>query len=133
MTLSRTPLRFMSRISFSRYSTNKLIRLETSSAGRFQFSELKANKVTWLMPRSAQCSTKARTCRAPLLWPKVRGRPRFLAQRPLPSMMTATCRGGAPSPACQRVKGAFKRKPSQALRKAPSQRPRVYRLSNAER
>src|SRR5260370_39344501 len=36
-------------------------------------------------------STTRRTERAPAWWPAVRGRPRRAAQRPLPSMMIATC------------------------------------------
>ena len=35
-----------------------------------------------------------RNISAPALWPAVRGRPRFVAQRPLPSMMIAMWRGG---------------------------------------
>jgi len=34
----------------------------------------------------------------PAAWPALRGRPRFLAQRPLPSMMIAMCRGTGRSP-----------------------------------
>src|SRR5260370_8743260 len=36
-------------------------------------------------------STTRRAERAPAWWPAVRGRPRRAAQRPLPSMMIATC------------------------------------------
>src|SRR5215470_2856014 len=38
-------------------------------------------------------STTARTESLPRLWPSRRDRPRCSAQRPLPSMITATCRG----------------------------------------
>src|SRR5438309_4975998 len=44
------------------------------------------------MPRPGAASTMRRTARAPALWPAARGRPRREAQRPLPSMMIATCR-----------------------------------------
>jgi hypothetical protein len=37
--------------------------------------------------------TESRTVSTPRLWPATRGRKRFLAQRPLPSMMMAMCRG----------------------------------------
>src|SRR5688572_33018329 len=37
-----------------------------------------------------------RSASAPSRWPAARGRPRALAQRPLPSMMMATWRGTAP-------------------------------------
>ena len=46
------------------------------------------------MPSSAAAVTVRRTASAPRRWPAMRGRPRDFAQRPLPSMMMATCRGG---------------------------------------
>src|ERR1700688_949953 len=46
------------------------------------------------MPSSAAALTVRRTASAPRLWPAIRGRPRDLAQRPLPSMMMATWVGG---------------------------------------
>src|SRR2546428_10000043 len=45
------------------------------------------------MPRSGAASTARRTAAAPSRWPATRGRPRRVAQRPLPSMMIATCSG----------------------------------------
>src|SRR4051794_23759498 len=45
------------------------------------------------MPRSAQASTVFTRESTPALWPKKRGMKRFLAQRPLPSITIATCRG----------------------------------------
>src|SRR5690606_30506848 len=72
---------------------NSRIRTETSSAGRRQFSELKANSVRNSMPSRAQASTVVRTASTPLAWPATRGSRRRVAQRPLPSMTIATCRG----------------------------------------
>src|SRR5579862_1062056 len=43
--------------------------------------------------RRAHSSTTRRTVLAPARWPAKRGRPRWRAQRPLPSMMMATWRG----------------------------------------
>src|SRR5712691_10455025 len=43
------------------------------------------------MPSSGAASTARRTAPAPARWPATRGRPRRAAQRPLPSMMIATC------------------------------------------
>ena len=65
----------------------------TSLAGRFQFSVEKANSVRWLIPRSGQLSTISRTRSAPRRCPAMRGSPRLVAQRPLPSMMIATWLG----------------------------------------
>src|SRR5438477_10725732 len=45
------------------------------------------------MSRSMQAFTTSRTASTPRRWPATRGRKRFFAQRPLPSMMMATCRG----------------------------------------
>src|SRR5215468_10415476 len=58
------------------------------------------------MPSSPAAVTAARTASAPRLCPAVRGRPRCFAQRPLPSMMMATCAGvREPAPACSRASG----------------------------
>src|SRR5512139_2370244 len=48
------------------------------------------------------------TAFAPARWPAMRGSPRLAAQRPLPSMMMATCRGeragsNSPRSACARL------------------------------
>ena len=45
------------------------------------------------MPSRADVSTVSRTASMPARWPSTRGRCRLAAQRPLPSMMIATCRG----------------------------------------
>ena len=47
-------------------------------------------------PRSAHARTTARTASTPRRCPATRGRKRCFAQRPLPSMMMATCRGTSP-------------------------------------
>src|SRR5579863_8320845 len=46
------------------------------------------------MPNSAAAVTVRLTASAPRRWPAMRGSPRALAQRPLPSMITATWAGG---------------------------------------
>src|SRR5258705_2446531 len=66
--------------------------MATSPAGRFQLSAEKAYIVSAVIPRSGAASTARRTASAPARWPAPRGRPRRVAQRPLPSMMIATCR-----------------------------------------
>src|SRR2546428_7938308 len=43
------------------------------------------------MPRPGAASTTRRTAFAPARWPAGRGKPRRVAQRPLPSMIIATC------------------------------------------
>src|SRR5947209_7336668 len=49
------------------------------------------------MPSSPAARTVLRSASTPRRWPSVRGRPRAAAQRPLPSMMMATCRGARSS------------------------------------
>src|SRR5216110_2942753 len=45
------------------------------------------------MPSSLAARTTRRSSSTPRRWPSARGRPRAAAQRPLPSMMIATCNG----------------------------------------
>src|ERR1700704_2582600 len=45
------------------------------------------------MPSSCAARTTRRSASTPRRWPSARGKPRAAAQRPLPSMMTATCKG----------------------------------------
>src|SRR5262245_47913663 len=45
------------------------------------------------MPSSCAARTTRRNASTPRRWPSARGRPRAAAQRPLPSMMMATCAG----------------------------------------
>ena len=68
-------------------------RSRISDCGRDQFSELKEKIVNTEMPRSPAARTVLRKASTPRRWPSTRGKPRAAAQRPLPSMMMATCRG----------------------------------------
>src|SRR5258708_15132917 len=47
------------------------------------------------MPSSCEARTTRRSASTPRRWPSARGKPRAAAQRPLPSMMIATCKGGS--------------------------------------
>src|SRR5215831_9594127 len=47
------------------------------------------------MPSSCAARTTRRNASTPRRWPSARGRPRAAAQRPLPSMMMATCAGAS--------------------------------------
>src|ERR1700694_3566165 len=47
------------------------------------------------MPSSLAARTTRRKASTPRRWPSARGKPRAAAQRPLPSMMIATCKGGS--------------------------------------
>src|SRR4029079_17078022 len=49
------------------------------------------------MPCAPAARTTRRRASTPRRWPSTRGKPRAAAQRPLPSMMIATCRGTANS------------------------------------
>ena len=69
-----------------------------SDGGRDQFSELNEKMVRMPMPRSPAARTVRRNASTPRRCPSARGRPRAAAQRPLPSMMMATCRGMVNSP-----------------------------------
>src|SRR4249919_1931032 len=93
MKRTRTPRRCNSATSRSSAVMNSFIRAPTSSSGRPQFSLENANSVSASMPWSRQKSMHRFTARAPARWPMARGRRRCCAQRPLPSMMTARCRG----------------------------------------
>ncbi len=59
-------------------------------------------------PSRAALSTVSRTASTPARCPSTRGRPRFLAQRPLPSMMMATC-GRQAGEVDLRQQGGFRR------------------------
>src|SRR3981189_2270327 len=69
-----------------------------SAGGRHQFSALKEKMVRKPMPRSPAARTVRRSASTPRRCPSPRGSPRAAAQRPLPSMMMATCRGTTISP-----------------------------------
>ena len=67
--------------------------MATSLRGLFQFSTENAYKVRTLIPNSADPSITSRTALMPARCPATRGKPRFRAHRPLPSMMMAICSG----------------------------------------
>ena len=93
MARRRTPLLPNSMASCTKVLTSKSIKASTSSLGRFQFSVLKAYNVKYRTPLSKAASTVALTDSTPWACPNTLSSPRRLAQRPLPSMMTATCSG----------------------------------------
>src|SRR2546426_1061528 len=95
-TCTATPWSFSSATSRAMYSSSSCISAEISVTGRCQFSSEKANSVSTSTPASSAPSTASRTAFIPARWPSGRGRLRSRAQRPLPSMMTATWRGTAP-------------------------------------
>src|SRR5882672_3714708 len=95
-TWTATPWSFSSATSRAMYSSSSCIRAEISVSGRCQFSSEKANSVSTSTPASSPPSTTSRTAFIPARWPSGRGRLRSRAQRPFPSMMTATWRGTAP-------------------------------------
>ncbi len=76
-----------------RYRLSSRINVITSSCGRFQFSAENAYSVSTWMPSRADDSTALRTASTPAWWPRTRGRWRFAAHRPLPSMMMAMWAG----------------------------------------
>src|SRR6185436_19366790 len=78
-------------VSATRYRLSRRMRLATSCTGRVQLSEENAYSVSTLMPVRAADSTMRLTVRAPARCPAERAKPRRSAQRPLPSMMIATC------------------------------------------
>src|SRR5204862_4009431 len=95
-TWTATPWSFSSATSRAMYSSSRCISAEISVAGRCQSSSEKATSVSTSPPASSAPSTASRTAFMPARWPSGRGRLRSRAQRPLPSMMTATWRGTAP-------------------------------------
>src|ERR1700716_2558289 len=97
MTRTRTLLRWRSARSLRTKRRKRPISSVISAGGRDQFSELKEKIVRKSMPRSPAARTVRRSASTPRRWPSTRGSPRWAAQRPLPSMMMATCRG-APKP-----------------------------------
>jgi hypothetical protein len=84
-----------SRFSRLRRTTSRLnpIRKRTSSVLRFQFSVENAYTLRCLMPNSMAPQVTSISTASPILWPSVRCSPRWVAQRPLPSMTIATWLG----------------------------------------
>src|SRR2546425_5475478 len=93
MVWKRMPFLWMLSSSRRTYSLSRLISVRTSERGRFQFSTEKAYSVRTPSPSRAEVSTVSRTESMPARCPATRGRCRCPAQRPLPSMITAMCRG----------------------------------------
>src|SRR5215468_9060909 len=60
------------------------------------------------MPSAGDASTTRRTASTPARCPAARGRPRRTAQRPLPSIMMATCRPSFPGRVLCIIKSADK-------------------------
>src|SRR5487761_2181838 len=83
------------------YSSSSDMSADTSGLGRCQFSFENANNDSAPTPTSIAPSTTSRPDCMPARCPNVRGMTRSRAQRPLPSMMTATCRGIRP---CSRMR-----------------------------
>ena len=94
---TRTPRAESSATSLAMYSSSSDISAETSVVGRCQFSWLNANSERCVTPASIAPWTTSRTAFMPERWPTGRGMKCLRAQRPLPSMMMATCCGGEPA------------------------------------
>src|SRR5579859_1791679 len=93
LTTMRTPRRCISSISRCMVSWKSLIRARTSALGRVQFSVENAYTDSAWTPSCSQPSSTRLMARTPARWPKLAGRLRPRAQRPLPSMMIPIWRG----------------------------------------
>src|SRR5450432_4145262 len=93
ITRTRTPSRCRLARSLRMKRRSKPNKSPISVAGRDQFSELKEKIVRYRMPSSLAARTTRRNASTPRRWPSARGKPRAAAQRPLPSMIMATCKG----------------------------------------
>ncbi len=89
------------------------MRKSISVLGRRQFSTENAYSVSASIFNRAQVSIVVRADCVPERCPAIRGRCRFCAQRPLPSMITATWRGS-------RVKSSFSHRKASSAVMAPS-------------
>src|SRR5215470_2133778 len=103
MTRTCTPFWWRSMRSLRMKRRSRPMSSRISVGGRDQFSELNEKMVRMPMPRSPAARTVRRNASTPRRCPSARGKPRAAAQRPLPSMMMATCRGTAKSPICTLV------------------------------
>src|ERR1035437_9206995 len=92
ITSTRTPCATQRGVSLSRYTAIRRMRASTSAVGRRQLSLEKAKRVRMPTPESGAASTTRRAASTPARCPMMRGRPRPVAHRPLPSMMIPTCR-----------------------------------------
>src|SRR5262245_51568290 len=95
ITRTRTLLPCNSARSLRMKRRSRPMRSRTSAGGRDQFSELNEKMVRMPTPSSPAARTVRRSASTPRRWPSLRGSPRAAAQRPLPSMMMATCRGAS--------------------------------------
>src|SRR5262249_11417573 len=107
VTRTRPPLRCRSARSWRMKRRSSPISSRISAGGRDQFSALNEKMVRNPMPRSPAARTVRRSASTPRRCPSPRGSPRAAAQRPLPSMMMATCRGTAMSPTSPARSGSF--------------------------
>src|SRR5262245_20326448 len=98
MTRTRTPLLWSSARSWRMKRRSSAISSRISAGGRDQFSALNEKGVRLPMPGWPAARPGRRGAWTPRRCPPPRGRPRAAAQRPLPSMMMATCRGTAIPP-----------------------------------
>ena len=89
----RTPCLARSGSSPSIVSESSTSRSATSSAGRAQFSVENAYTTSVPMPSSIAASTVRRSALVPARWPSATETPCSSAQRPLPSITTATVLG----------------------------------------
>src|SRR3954462_6731648 len=82
------------------------------------------------MPSSCDARTTRRRASTPRRWPSARGKPRAAAQRPLPSMMMATC-AGASDRSGPSVAGAAALDMTAALKHDPEKCEAVFRRDHA--
>src|SRR5437588_2887918 len=83
------------------------------------------------MPSSCAARTTRRKASTPRRWPSARGKPRAAAQRPLPSMMSATCNGASLRPDAS-LAGAAMFGINLSLESFPGVRPCRHRSLNGE-
>src|SRR3972149_2254899 len=93
MTRTRIPSSINSSVCLRTASSIRPKSPATSSSERRQFSWLKTYSERTSIPRSGAMRTTGRIASTPWTWPAMGGSPRAAAQRRLPSMMIATCRG----------------------------------------
>ena len=105
--IKRMATRLRSRLarSLAAASAKSPSRARTSSGGRLQFSLLNAKRVSRRTPDSTAARTRVLAASSPWRCPSLRSSPRRVAQRPFPSMMTATWRGQLEITAAARGRG----------------------------
>src|SRR6185295_4846812 len=95
MTSRRTSSRTSDSVSRRIVSSKRAMRPVTSSGSRDQFSVENEYKVRYSTPRSRAARSVLRIVSTPARCPAIAGRCRLRAQRRLPSMTMAMCRGTA--------------------------------------